>query len=244
MSAAESTFSKRVSMLLQGRGKRGDTLKGEIVANLAAVPTLLVIFALALPWATQTVTGSEGCSQVAGLFTYGSEGSSEKCGSESQTYASSICARCDDNYTSEPCEGPICATLGPRKLAAGMSVTMLISLLITWYVLVCTGLRFARLIVCSHTNCSFVSFHGENCFTRIDGQVLWRAKAGVLFSTGVQTVPREACCVYPAPLLIKPTCASLQASLGGLLQVVCGGATCGAFCGSRATRAMALAGYA
>ena len=62
-------------------------------------------------------------------------------------------------------------------------------------VLVCTGLRFARLIVCSHTNCSFLSFFDENFSTRIDGQVLWRAKAGVLFSTGVQTVPRKACCV-------------------------------------------------
>ena len=29
---------------------------------------------------------------------------------------------------------PICATLGPRKLAAGMSVIMLIGLFITWYV--------------------------------------------------------------------------------------------------------------
>jgi hypothetical protein len=170
-------------MLLQGRGKRGVALKGEIVANLAAVPTLLVILALALPWETQTVTpptcdGGRGLScsvtTTAGLFTAGAASCvtyhmdyGAKCEGTPAAYASSICTPVICNYTDtsdrgEQCKKKldttcwyagntenkwcqttqtslrhpqtICDTLGPRKLAAGLSVIMLIGLVITWYV--------------------------------------------------------------------------------------------------------------
>jgi hypothetical protein len=144
-------------MLMQGRGKNGGALRGRTIAKHIAVPIILASLSMALPWASVTVhappavnstcihrtvvTPGLSCYNVTtdGLFTMGvkscivhdtGHGLHPACIHRTTADGYDCDRKHDDPSIYRPHH--LCDTLGPRKLAAGLSVTMLIGLLIRY----------------------------------------------------------------------------------------------------------------